>query len=161
MIRAADIVEAPVIVTEQYPKAFGPIVADIDVSKAALHVEKTKFSMLVPEVQQFLEEKKMESVVLFGIESHVCVLQTALDLLDKKYNVHVLADGVSSMNQPEIDIALARMRQAGAAITTSESMLFQLVGDAKHPKFKQISQLVKEWQEKDRGNQLFFRPSNI
>jgi hypothetical protein len=53
------------------------------------------------------------------------------------------------------------MRQAGAAITTSESMLFQLVGDAKHPKFKQISQLVKEWQDKDRANPLFFRSSNM
>ncbi|KAI9599337.1 Isochorismatase-like protein [Syncephalis fuscata] len=160
-VQMANIVESPVVVTEQYPKAFGPTVEEIDINNAALRVEKTKFSMLVPEVHEFLKEKKLESVVLFGIEAHVCVLQTALDLLDNNYNVHVLSDGVSSANHPEIDIALTRMRQAGAAITTSDSMLFQLIGDSSHPKFKQMSQLLKDWQGHTLANQLLFRASNI
>ncbi|RKP28070.1 Isochorismatase-like protein [Syncephalis pseudoplumigaleata] len=159
MARSVQIMEAPLVVTEQV--TFGATVAEIDVSKAALREEKTKFSMLVPTVHEFLKEKKLESIVLFGIEAHVCVLQTALDLLDNNYNVHVLADGISSLNYPEIDIALERMRQAGAAITTSESILFQMTNDSNNPKFKAMSGLIKEWQEKARANQLLFRTSNI
>ncbi|RKP09342.1 Isochorismatase-like protein [Thamnocephalis sphaerospora] len=155
MSRAAEITDVPLVVTEQV--LFGATVSEIDINKAALVKPKTKFSMLIPEVDAFLKERKTESIVIYGIESHVCVLQTVLELLDNKYNVHVLADGVSSINYPEIDIALNRMRQAGAAITTSESILFQLAGDSKHPHFKALSGLVKEWQPIDRQNPLLFR----
>jgi nicotinamidase-related amidase len=157
MSRVADILDIPLVVTEQYVKAFGHTVPEIDISKAVVVQEKTKFSMLVPEVEAFLKEHGTESIVLYGIESHVCVLQTALELLDHQYNVHVLADGVSSMNHREIPVALERLRQAGAAITSSESIIFQLLGDASHPKFKQVSSLVKEWQPKDAVNPLFAR----
>ena len=96
-------------------------------------------------------------------QSHVCVIQTVLDLLDKGYDVHVLADGVSSANKEEVPIALATMRQAGARITTSESCSFQLMGkcsftsslfsvadflrvtgEASGPKFKAFSAVIKD-----------------
>ncbi|ORX95580.1 Isochorismatase hydrolase [Basidiobolus meristosporus CBS 931.73] len=158
MITAANHLDIPIIVTEQNPKALGKTVQELDISKAKCNLGKSKFSMFLPEVETLLKnDLKTKSVVLFGIESHICVLQTCLDLLEQNYEVYVLADGVSSMNYPEIDIALARMQQAGATITTSESILFQLVGDAKHQKFKGISGLTKEYQKATKDNKLLFK----
>lgn len=101
--------------------------------------------MATPEVLSALDGRDAQSLVIFGIEvcclhlwssliqtthshlqSHICVLQSTLDFLERGYDVHVLADGVSSCNKEEVPFALARMRQAGAQITTSESLLFQL-----------------------------------
>ncbi|GAA6022174.1 hypothetical protein JCM11491_005116 [Sporobolomyces phaffii] len=112
MIRAAKILQVPVIVTEQRPQALGSTVPLplVDLPRD-LHPEwsplaKTQFSMMVPRVERQLEEWGTRSIVLFGIESHVCVLQTALDCLDRGIDVHVLADGVSSCNRDEVGIAL-------------------------------------------------------
>jgi len=82
-------------------------------------------------------------MLLFLLQTHVCVLQTTLDLLERGYAVHVLADGASSRKNSDRFLAFERMRQSGAFITTSESLLFQLMGDARHPVFKDISSLVK------------------
>lgn len=89
--------------------------------------------MVLPEVETALQEWGIQSVVLFGIESHVCVLQTALDLLERGFGVHILQDGVSSCNHAEVGIALARLRESGCQITSSESVLFQLMGELSSP----------------------------
>ncbi|GAA5846227.1 hypothetical protein JCM3766R1_000757 [Sporobolomyces carnicolor] len=169
MIRAAAILNVPVIATEQSPRAL-PFPAAPEPSPTSLialgstvplpllelppHLHpdwsplaKTKFSMMVPQVEKKLDEWDTKSVVLFGIESHVCVLQTAFDCLDKGIDVHVLADGVSSCNDDEVGIALKRMRDAGAMVTTSESALFQLIHDSTHPAFRSLVGLVKETKE--------------
>jgi len=147
LLEIARLFKAPVFVTEQNPKALGSTVAELDLAKLGnLHVgtyPKTKFSMFLLEVHAKLNEHGIQSVVLFGIESHVCVLQTAIDLLQNGYNVHVVADGVSSCNKEEIPIALTRLSQAGAVVTTSESLAFQLMGDASSENFKEFSGLVK------------------
>ncbi|KAH7888076.1 Isochorismatase-like protein [Phlebopus sp. FC_14] len=152
MLKVAKILGVLVIVTEQNPKGLGSTVSDIDVASLGdLHlatVEKSLFSMMTPEVKVLLRERpQVKSVVLFGIESHVCVLQSALDLLQDGYEVHVLADAVSSCNKEEVPIALARIRQAGGYITTSESAAFQLQRESGTPRFKQLSTVVKEEKE--------------
>lgn len=79
-----------------------------------------------------------------GIESHICVTQTTLDLLANGHKVYILADGVSSCNKEEVVIALERLRKEGAVITTSESWLYEVMGDAAIGEFKQIAGVVKE-----------------
>lgn len=79
-----------------------------------------------------------------GIESHICVTQTTLDLLANGHKVYILADGVSSCNREEVGIALERLRREGAVVTTSESWLYEVMGDAAIGEFKQIAGVVKE-----------------
>jgi len=153
-LKAATILKIPVIVTEQNPRALGATVNELNITDN-LHVySKMKFSACIPEVLALLKELKIKSVVLFGIESHVCVLQTALELRTLNYDVHVLADAVSSIHQFEIDIALNRMRQSGVHVTSSESIIFQFLGTAQQETFKEISTLVKEFKEATATNRL-------
>jgi len=152
MLKVAKVLNIPVLVTEQNPKALGSTAPEIIIdSLGPLHlgtIEKTLFSMVTPEVKAILNtNSRLKSVVLFGIESHVCVLQTALDLLELSYNVHIIADGVSSCNKEEVPIALARIRQAGGQITTSESAVFQLQRDSSNPTFRTFSGIIKEQKE--------------
>jgi len=132
-------------------RALGATVSELDIPTPAL--DKTLFSMCLRDITTQLPVPT--AVAIVGIESHVCVLQTTLDLLKQGHQVYVLSDGVSSCNKEETPVALARMRQAGAYITTSESFvtlilqtelmqLFELMGDASIPEFRQISALVKE-----------------
>ncbi|KAN0131254.1 Isochorismatase-like protein [Lactarius tabidus] len=145
--------KVPVIVTEQNPRALGKIDDRIDLtSLGPLHLstfEKTLFSMATPEVLSLLRKHNFKSLILMGIELHVCVLQSTLNFFEHGYNVYVLADGVSSCNMPveEVPLALERVRQAGAQITTSESMLFQLQVDASSPNFKVFANVIKAEKE--------------
>lgn len=163
MIKFAKLLECPVVVTEQNPKGLGPTAPEIDLeSLGDLHLgtfSKTAFSMVVPPVQEILKERShINSVVLFGIESHVCVLQTALDLLNMNYAVHVVVDGVSSGSRYEVPYALSRIRAAGGVIGTSDSIGFQLMRDASHPNFKAFSKIVKDEMDKTRkAGDVFLR----
>lgn len=109
--------------------------------------------MVTPEIKAALptDANTPLDVIIVGIESHVCVTQTALDLLQLGHRVYVVADGVSSANAEERVVALARLRDAGAIVSTSESILFEVMGDAKHGNFKEVSKLVKETGEETRG----------
>lgn len=119
--------------------------------KTKVHADKSAFSMWVPEVQKAFKDlggaEKRECVIV-GIESHICVTQTTLDLLKEGHKVYVLADGVSSCNPQEVPIALDRLRREGAVVTTSESWLYECMGDAGIGEFREISRLVREWSGK-------------
>ncbi|EDO42007.1 predicted protein [Nematostella vectensis] len=145
MVTAGNIMKIPIIATEQYPKGLGSTVSEIDTSTFEDKIfPKTVFSMVIPEVEEQLKTmSNIKSIVLFGIETQVCILQTTLDLLERNYEVHVLADGCSSRTMVERMYALDRLRDCGAYITTSESVLFMLLGGAKHPNFKEVQALVK------------------
>ena len=148
MIRAADALELPlVLVTEQYPQKLGSTVSELKevMAENTPVVAKTKFSMMVPEVLNEIEQKpKVKKVLLTGIETHVCILQTTLDLIERGYEVHVLVDGVSSQRLGDRQTAFHRLSQSGAFLATSEMVLFQMMENTTHPGFKSISSLVKE-----------------
>merc|ERR1712083_294023 len=105
--------------------------------------EKTRFSMCTNEFLAHLEGLKRKAIVVFGVETHVCVQQTALDLLARGYQVHILADGVSSQRAFDREIAIERLRQAGAFITTAETVLFELLRSKDAAEFKHVSSLAK------------------
>ena len=149
MSRTAALLDVPTIVTEHNKKAFGPILESIksQVDPQKSHwFEKLKFSMFTDEVEEYLTKNypQRRSVILSGIETHVCVQQTALDLIAKGYEVHVVADGVSSQREHDRTVAIERIRQSGGFVSSSESIIFELANDAKNPKFKSLLPLFKE-----------------
>ncbi|KAF5363322.1 hypothetical protein D9756_000582 [Leucocoprinus leucothites] len=159
LVKLAKLFNCEVVATTQNARALGPIDPQIDTeSLGPLYLgpfDKSRFSMVTPEVKSLLDTRPhVTSVVIFGIESHVCVLQTALSLLElsstrgKSLIPYLPLDGISSCNSFEVGIAMARMRQAGAVVTSSESLAFELMGDASFPNFKEFSQFVKEQKER-------------
>lgn len=145
LIKGCTACNVPVLVTQQYTRGLGDTVADI---KEALPpyepIEKTAFSCCdADEFTDKLEKSRRKRVVICGIESHVCVLQTAIDLQDSGFQPVVIRDCISSRNPLDLEIALNRFKQEGILISTMESILFEFVGNAKDPSFKAISNLVK------------------
>ena len=136
--------------TEQYVKAFGETYQEItdEYPEGTQVYEKSLFSMMTEEVQQHLKTFAKSTVVLYGIEAHVCIQQTCLDLLEMGYNVFVLTDCISSSRELERSTAILRMTQAGAQMTTLESILFEMMRHSKHECFKQIlNDIVKDLPE--------------
>lgn len=144
LVRAAQILGITVLATEQYPRGLGPTVEPL----AALigdRPAKTTFHCLgAPGLTEKLAEAGVRHVTLAGIEAHVCVAQTALELLAGGYGVQIPVDAVGSRFALDREVALRRLERAGAVLTTTEAVLFEWVGDAGHPRFKEISALVKE-----------------
>ncbi|ADD69033.1 isochorismatase hydrolase [Denitrovibrio acetiphilus DSM 12809] len=143
LVKGAKVLGLPVLCTQQYTKGLGGTVAELarDVSS---HIEKVTFSCCGEEsFKAALKENGIKNVVISGMETHVCVLQTVLDLLDDGYNVHVAADAVCSRSDFNWEIALDMMSKAGAVITCAEAVLFMLLGTAGTPEFKEISKIVK------------------
>jgi nicotinamidase-related amidase len=147
LIDAAQVIGVPVLATEQYPKGLGPTHHAIAEKLVANRPAKVVFSCGgVPEVIAGLAGTP--SVLLAGIEAHVCVLQTALDLLSRGFRVFVAADAVASRDDGDRDVALRRLEQAGAVLTTAETAAFEWLDTAAAPAFKAVSALV---QDRSRG----------
>lgn len=145
-VRGFQILNLPIIITEQYPKGLGKTAEEILFSMPAEFefVEKTAFSSCGS--QSFIEKLQAtgaSQIVLCGLESHICVNQTAHDLLDKNYEVHVLTDCVGSRFSHDKEAALGKMQASGAVPSTIETALFELLGDARHEQFKEIQSLIK------------------
>lgn len=144
LLKAAQILALPIIVTEQYPKGLGSTVTELaDCLNDADVVEKTAFSCVnVPAFAERLKSLGRKQIVLTGMESHICILQTALDLLARDFQVYVVEDAVCSRTADNKYNAIQRMRHADIVITNMESTLFEWLADAKHPAFKSLSKLV-------------------
>lgn len=142
LVRGAAAIGVPIVVTEQYPKGLGTTVPEIAESlpSGVQALDKVRFSAVG--VEGF-ELGGRDQALVCGIEAHVCVAQTALDLIDLEAEVHVAADAVGSRTDADRDIGLARMERAGAEITSVEMALFELLGSADAPGFKEVQAIVK------------------
>ena len=144
--QGAQLLNVPIIVTEQYPKGLGPTAAEI---RAALPaglepIEKTAFSSCgAREFLAQLEQAGARQLLVCGIEAHICVNQTTHDLLARDFQVHILADCITARHPRNKAIALAKMQQSGAIPSSTEMALFELMRDAKHEQFKAIQKLIK------------------
>ena len=158
LVKVANALDLPVVCTEQYPKAFKQTVPElsslINQKEKNKIFEKTMFSMATPEVMSHLSSMGIESCVLCGLETHVCVLQTTLDLLDQGLHVHIACDAVSSQRPFDRSVALKRLAGAGAVLSTSEAVVFQLLKDSKHPHFKSVAPFVRENAEDAKSSPL-------
>ena len=145
LIRGLQILEVPIIMTEQYPKGLGPTVSALrELLPDTAAIEKMTFSCCgSDDFLRTLYGLGRDNVILMGIETHVCVMQTALDLLESGYAPVIVEDCVSSRYQNNKDVAIARLRDEGAIVTTCESLLFELCVVAGTDEFRQISKLVK------------------
>ena len=144
LLRGAEILDLETIITEQYPKGLGNTCKEIQLPENPVVIEKVCFSCLMNEtVSEQLKLTNIKSLILCGAEAHICVLKTALDALKEGYEVHVVADAVSSRTPENKQLALDRMRQAGAFITSTEMILFMLLDKAGTDEFKAISKLIK------------------
>eukprot|EP00013_Stygamoeba_regulata_P006851 CAMPEP_0177632150 /NCGR_PEP_ID=MMETSP0447-20121125/2134_1 /TAXON_ID=0 /ORGANISM="Stygamoeba regulata, Strain BSH-02190019" /LENGTH=196 /DNA_ID=CAMNT_0019133691 /DNA_START=44 /DNA_END=631 /DNA_ORIENTATION=- len=129
MVNVAKILDVDVVCTEQYPKAFGHTVPEIETSHLKVY-EKTCFSMFGhPESQKAILNSGKKKAVLFGIEAHVCISQTALDLVENGFEVHILADATAPVR---------------GVYHNQRGDDFELMGDATHPRFRDLSAIIKE-----------------
>lgn len=134
------------LVTEQYPKGLGHTLQEVkDTLPAEVQpIEKVAFSCLgVDAFRSRLAATGARQLLLAGIEAHVCVLMSALDLLADGYAVHVVADAVTSRTQANWRLAMAQLRQAGAVVTTTETVLFQLLRQADTDDFRELARLIR------------------
>lgn len=145
MIRGCQALSMPILPTVQVPEKLGPMLPDLETAlEDNQPISKTAFSALrEPDFLAALQKTGRKQIILAGIEAHVCVLQTGLDFLDAGYPVHVLSDGVFSRTAENYQLALSRLHDAGAVISSVEMVLFELIQTSKHPAFRTISKLVK------------------
>lgn len=145
LLQGMKILEVPLLLTEQYPRGLGPTVGQVRFHIEDFNpVEKISFSCCDEvNLMHELEASGRKNIIICGIEAHVCVLQTVIDLLEKDYVPVVISDCVSSRSPGDKLIALERMRSEGAVISTYESILFELARIAGNDAFKKISKLVK------------------
>jgi len=135
----------PLFFTQQYSKGLGETIEQIrSLIKNFNHIEKKEFSCWnEPEFKSEIKKSHAKNVLLFGIESHICVLQTAIDLKGEGYNPIVVMDCVSSRKKRDILLAKERLHQENILITSCEAILYELLGTAANPNFKAISNLIK------------------
>lgn len=144
LLRGAEILSLETIITEQYPKGLGNTCKEVQLPENPNIIEKVCFSCMLSEpVNEQLKLTNIKDIIVCGVESHICVLKTTLDALKAGYNVHVVADAVSSRTAENKQLALERMRQSGAFIASTEMILFMLLEQAGTDDFKAISKLIK------------------
>lgn len=145
LVQGARILELPVFVSEQYPKGLGHTVPEVAEHLEGIEpIEKVAFSAAAAaSFPGTLQNSGRDQVLLCGIESHVCVNQTAEDLLADDLEVHVARDAVTSRSEENRELGLRKMERSGAMLTSVETALFELLREAGTPEFKQIQALIK------------------
>jgi len=143
LIQTAKELNIKTIVTEQYPKGLGETITEVkEQFFTGLDIfEKTEFNALSPEIKEKIKDKK--NILIFGIETHICVFQTVINLLKENFNVFVIKDACASREKEEYKTSLNLMEKEGAKIITTEMVLFALLKSSKHPKFRDLQALIK------------------
>jgi isochorismate hydrolase len=145
LAKAAGALALPIWVTEQYPKGLGTTVTELGVLLERWPArEKLAFSVCgAAGLMTEMSAKTVDDVVLCGVEAHVCVAQSCLDMLDAGKRVFVVADAVGSRTPANRDAGIDRMRSSGAVIVSTEMVMFELLETAAAPEFKEVQRLVK------------------
>jgi len=146
LILAANLLNIPVLLTEQYPQGLGQTANEISqqLKTSAALFEKTGFSCCSAEnFNNTLQKTKRQQIIIVGQEAHVCVLQTALELMQQGFQVHIVEDAVCSRKAEHKFYALQRLQQQGATISNFESVLFEWLRNSTHEHFKEISNLLR------------------
>jgi len=145
LVKGMKVLDIPTVVTQQYTKGIGTTIPSIAEALGEFeHVEKTTFSCMAnDEFKSRIEALGKKNIVVCGIEAHICVQQTVLELMEAGYNVYLAADCISSRNEMDMMWSITRMGEAGAVITTYEAILYELLRDSKADGFKAISAIVK------------------
>lgn len=145
LIKGFKVLSLPIYFTEQYPKGLGPTVSSItEVLGDLKPFDKMSFSCSgAGDLFDEFKKKNLSQIVVCGIEAHVCVQQTVLDLVENSIQINLAADAVSSRKEMDYRTAVERIRDNGAEITTTESILFELLNVCGTPQFKEISKIVK------------------
>lgn len=147
LLKGVTKLAVPVFYTEQYPKGLGETVKEIKTlldDANAKHFIKNTFSCCgIPNFLSEIECLKRKTVIIAGIEAHICVLQTVIDLLEKGFMPVIMEDCISSRKEKDKEVALKRIISEGGVVSTVESILFELLNTSEHPSFKDISKLVK------------------
>lgn len=145
LLKGIAALNLPLLVTEQYVKGLGPTIPTLKALISKHHpLEKVSFSCCDDDsIAKELRDSKKQSIIIFGIEAHVCILQTALDLLEKNYHVVIVEDCVASRKESDKRIALSRLSQEGVRMTSYESILLELCRYSGTERFKAISKIIK------------------
>lgn len=146
LIQGFECLNLPIYYTEQYPKGLGNTIKELEtlLVDKSFKYEKENFSAkYAGSLIKDLKNKLIKNIVLTGIESHICVLQTAFDLIDEKFNVFLAVDAISSRKILDFKYAIKRMRGKGVNITTTESILFEIIEKSSHEKFKLIAKFIR------------------
>ena len=144
LIEVSKILKIPLIVTEQYPKGLGKITDKIFLPENIKAIEKLNFSCFQSkDFVQKIKELNIKTIILFGVEAHVCILQTAIDAIKNGIEIHVVVDAISSRSFENKKIALERMKQSNVFLVSTEMIIFQLLEKAGTDEFKSISKLIR------------------
>jgi isochorismate hydrolase len=149
LLEAASVLGVPVVVTEQYPQGLGGTVEELvpHIPADTAVLSKKSFSIYDDEhIRAEIEKHSRSQVILCGVEAHVCVLQSAFDLLRAGKEVHIAVDAIGSRFAEDRATALRRFESSGMILTSTESLLFEWCRSAEHPQFKMFSRLAKETQ---------------
>jgi len=146
MVRSAKILGIPILANTQYKKGLGPYLPPLEALVADLpQIDKSEFNAVAdPETEAFIDglPGEVDTIILVGVETHICIYQTAMGLLAKGLDVWVVTDGVSSRTKEDHRAGLSRLQAMGVALGSAEMLIYELVGRAGSPEFKQILPLI-------------------
>jgi nicotinamidase-related amidase len=141
----AEILNIPLLVTEQYPQGLGETLNNIYIPSKHNKITKTRFSVFDEIITTYIESLGIDTIVFYGIETHVCVCQSVIEAIEHGYRPFVVEDAVSSSDLRSKIVGLNRIEKEGGIVLNSEMLIFELLKDAQNPSFKEISKLVKKY----------------